>query len=135
MPRDWEDTFRRWSGPSSDTEEEKRDRAERLIGDGIRESDTLAIHEIRVFTQGSYKNNTNVRADSDVDICVCCTSVFFSDFSMVDGFTKEDVGLVDSSYTYANRPWARQALARIRVGMVVDLDGASRSNGAHPGDR
>ncbi len=101
MPRDWEDTFSRWSGPSSPTEQEKQERAERMVREAIRESDTLRGKQIEVFPQGSYRNNTNVREDSDVDICVCCMSVFFTDFSMADGFAKEHVGLVDSPYTYA----------------------------------
>jgi hypothetical protein len=32
-----------------------------------------------VFAQGSYRNRTNVRADSDVDICVCCADTVFYD--------------------------------------------------------
>lgn len=35
----------------------------------------------RVFLQGSYKNHTNIRGDSDVDVVVQCTSVFYSNLS------------------------------------------------------
>jgi len=100
MPRDWEETFRGWSGPSSATEQEKQERAERMVRDAIRASRALASKQIEVFAQGSYRNNTNVREDSDVDICVRCMDVCFTDFSMADGFTEQDVGLVDASYTY-----------------------------------
>ncbi len=101
MPRDWEDTFRRWSVPSSPTEQDKQDRAERMVREAIRTSDTLKGTQIEVFPQGSYRNNTNVREDSDVDICVCYMPVFFYDLSMSGGLTKEDVGITDSPYTYA----------------------------------
>jgi hypothetical protein len=52
MPRDWEDTFRRWSGPSSPTEQEKQDRAERMVREAIRGSDTLRGRQIEVFPRG-----------------------------------------------------------------------------------
>ena len=101
MSRDWEETFRAWSKPSSATEQERADNVERMIRDAITESKTLAKHTIEVFVQGSYKNNTNVREDSDVDICVRCLDVFFYDFSMADGITKDDADISDASYTYA----------------------------------
>ena len=68
MTRDWETTFRLWSKPSSDTEEEKCNNTERMIRAAISESPVLSKRNVEVFAQGSYKNNTNVRQDSDVDI-------------------------------------------------------------------
>lgn len=35
----------------------------------------------KIFLQGSYGNDTNVYADSDVDVVICLTSVFYSDIS------------------------------------------------------
>jgi hypothetical protein len=101
MARDWESTFRDWSKPSSDTEEQKCENAERMIRDSIKESSLLADKNIEIFPQGSYRNNTNVRRDSDVDICVRCSDVIFTDFSIANGFNIEDVGLVDADYTYS----------------------------------
>jgi len=97
---DWEQTFRAWSKPSSETEQAKAENAERMIREAIWEHDALAEMEIEVFAQGSYKNNTNVREDSDVDICVCLMRPFFADFSMAEGITERDAGLSDSNYTY-----------------------------------
>lgn len=101
MSRDWEDTFRRWKEPSSDTEEQKCKNAEDMIRSAIMDDDVLSEHKIQVFAQGSYRNNTNVRHESDVDICIKLTDVFFTDFSMANGLTKERVGLSDSDYSYA----------------------------------
>jgi hypothetical protein len=101
MARDWEQTFRNWSKPSSETEQEKAGNAESMIRGAIAESPKLAWRNIEVFAQGSYKNNTNVREDSDVDICVCCYDSFFSDFSLAGGFTRADVGLANASYLYS----------------------------------
>ena len=38
-----------------------------------------ANRSFNIFLQGSYGNNTNVWAESDVDIAICLTSVFYSD--------------------------------------------------------
>ena len=64
-----------------------------------RERPTLAAHNIEVFAQGSYANRTDVRKASDVDVCVLCTDTQFSD--LPKGATRNDVGLVASSYTYS----------------------------------
>lgn len=36
-----------------------------------------------VFLQGSYRNDTNIRSDSDVDIVICLTSAYFGDTSLL----------------------------------------------------
>jgi hypothetical protein len=99
VPRDWEQQFRTWSKPSSDTEAEKQANAENRICEAITEYEPLKAHKVKVIAQGSYRNNTNIRLQSDVDICVCCTEPFYSDFTYAD-YTKADVGLVNSPYTY-----------------------------------
>jgi len=91
MARDWEATFRSWSKPSSETEAEKCQNAEGMIRDAIRGHTGLRNVEVDVFSQGSYRNNTNVRLESDVDICVCCMSSFFYDLSHTNGLTEKDL--------------------------------------------
>jgi len=99
LATDWEQTFRTWSKPSSDSESEKQENAERMIGDAIRAHDPLNGLEIKIIPQGSYRNNTNVRQESDVDICVCCMDPFFEDYTWAD-YGRPETGNVDSSYTY-----------------------------------
>jgi hypothetical protein len=65
----------------------------------IASSDELGEHDVRVFAQGSYRNRTNVRADSDVDICVCCMDVFIPDYSVSNGLTAAMVGNIPATYT------------------------------------
>ena len=77
----WEETFKFWAQPLSDTEEEKCKHSEQMIKDAIGSDPELSLMDIHVFTQGSYKSNTNVRQESDVDICVCLKSTFFYDFN------------------------------------------------------
>lgn len=97
MNRDWENTFESWGQAPSQTEQEKCENAERAVRRAIGDSASLADRTI-VFAQGSYANRTNVRQDSDVDICVLCTDVCFPD--LMDGLTDADIGLTSHPYTY-----------------------------------
>jgi hypothetical protein len=97
--KDWEATFVRWANPPSATESEKSENAERMVRKAIDQSAALSQREVRVFAQGSYRNNTNVRLDSDVDIGVCCEDLVNPDYHFVPGVTDADVGLEPSQYT------------------------------------
>jgi len=99
LAMDWEQTFRTWSRPSSDNEWEKQENAQRMMGEAIRAYDPLKGHDVKIISQGSYRNNTNVRQESDVDICVCCMNPFFADYSFAD-YTDSEVGNINSPYTY-----------------------------------
>lgn len=62
-----------WTGPSSTTEQDKQDRTERMIKEAIKSHTPFDSCSLKVYAKGSYANNTNVRANSDVDIAVQCT--------------------------------------------------------------
>ena len=62
-----------WTAPSSDSEQEKQERTERMIRQAIDTHVPFKGCGLSVYAKGSYANNTNVRADSDVDIAVECT--------------------------------------------------------------
>jgi hypothetical protein len=101
VARDWPSVFDNWHLPVSETENEKCERAERMIRSAIDQSAPLKKRTIRVFTQGSYRNDTNVRNDSDVDIAVCCTDVFVADYFMDATLNDSAVGVHSSDYTSA----------------------------------
>lgn len=72
----------RWMSRSSPSEDDRMARAERMVRaavdahpafDGYRSS-------IKVYPKGSYANQTNVRADSDVDIVVENQHLFYYEF-------------------------------------------------------
>jgi len=86
--RDWHATFRQWAQPPSETEDQKASNAERMIRDAIRRSPKLANRNIGVYATGSYRNSTNTRTDSDVDIAVVLNEVFFYD-QLPEGITPE----------------------------------------------
>lgn len=68
-------------------------------------SDTLAYYiemrslhgsrKIKLFVQGSYANNTNVRTESDVDIAVVEESVFRTEYRS---------GITDANYSFSEAP-------------------------------
>jgi predicted nucleotidyltransferase len=72
-----EDKLSGWTGPSSDTEQDKQDRTERMIRQAIDSHEPFNNCSLKVYAKGSYANNANVRSDSDVDIAVECTNVLY----------------------------------------------------------
>lgn len=73
----WEDTFRSWGVAPGTTEQQKMENAETAIRKAVATHDKLSKLDISIIPQGSYRSRTNVRNDSDVDICVCLNSTFF----------------------------------------------------------
>jgi hypothetical protein len=98
VPRDWEAAFRDWAKPPGKTEQERCDNAVSAIRNAIKASDKLRTRGVSVFAHGSYRNNTNVRKDSDVDIEIFRTDTFFYD--LPEGTTPESFGIIPGSYRY-----------------------------------
>ena len=99
--RDWAAIFTSWAAAPSETETTKCENAERAIRKAIAASTKLSGCTA-VISQGSYRNRTNVRQDSDVDICVLYTGgTFFPDYSLGNGLTAGNLGHKDGTYQYA----------------------------------
>ena len=94
-----EDTFTSWAKGPGTTEQTKCENAESAVRKAIKAHEILSEMDITVFAQGSYRNRTNVRQDSDVDICVRLNSTFFTDYP--PDTTNEDFGVVDSDVGFA----------------------------------
>lgn len=99
MVRDWENTFRTWAKPPGQTEQDRCEHAASAIRNAIEASDEFRIRDVSIFAQGSYRNNTNVRKDSDVDIGILCTDTFFHD-PLPEAWTWERLGISDATYQY-----------------------------------
>lgn len=99
MDAGWEDKFRTWSKPLGQTEADRCDNAQRMIRRAIDVSEALRSRNVRAFAQGSYRNNTNVRQNSDVDVCVLCTDSIFVDYT--DGVTDAATRLEPATYMYS----------------------------------
>ena len=69
----------RWMSRHSDAEELRMDRAERMVTAAIDAHPAFDDyrHVIKVYAKGSYANQTNVRLDSDVDVVVENTDLFY----------------------------------------------------------
>jgi hypothetical protein len=106
MARDWEVTFALWGTAPSETETARCENAERAVRKALAESTKLSglisSGDIEVFTQGSYANRTNVRQDSDVDVCVLYSGAFFGDYSMSQGVRQDTLGFSDGTYIYSD---------------------------------
>ena len=89
LRRQWNDRFERWAKPLSLTEKQKCENAESVVRSALDHDDLVGLN-LGAFAQGSYKTNTNVRADSDVDIRVQCSNTFHYDFC--NGITPEEAG-------------------------------------------
>lgn len=59
-----------WAQKSSPSERDRQERAERMIGEAIARHPAFRGVQIAVYAKGSYRNETNVRLDSDVDVVV-----------------------------------------------------------------
>lgn len=95
----WEDTFTSWAKGPGTTEHTKCENAETAIRKAIAADQKLSAMDITVFPQGSYRNRTNVRQDSDVDICVRLNSTFFEDYPA--GTTRERFGNIAGGIAFS----------------------------------
>jgi len=98
MQRDWHETFARWAKPPSETEESKAERAARMIRDTLRRSNALRGRDFDIVALGSYRNNTNVRSSSDVDLAAVLRSAQWSVLPSDGSLTRDALGLKDVDY-------------------------------------
>tara|TARA_R100000027_G_scaffold64353_1_gene57754 strand:+ start:20528 stop:21430 length:903 start_codon:yes stop_codon:yes gene_type:complete len=95
-----EEQLRSWSAGPSQTESDKCQNAKNMIRKAIKASDELQNRDISVFAQGSYKANTNVRKNSDVDICIRYNGSFFPDYPK--GATQQTFGHVKGEFPFTD---------------------------------
>jgi hypothetical protein len=87
MPTITEDQLNAWTSPAFGNEDERRESTEKLISEAIKAHSFLSTLPLKVYAKGSYKNNTNVRRDSDVDVAVEYTDILMFDYQ--GGATQE----------------------------------------------
>lgn len=117
-----EDQLRGWTGPSSATEKEKQDRTERMIRQAIAAHTPFSTCSLNIFAKGSYANNTNVRADSDVDIAVQCTDVLYYD--------EDEPGLQTSSGRYEGEWTPKKLRSELVAAMEAKFSGRVDASGS-----
>ncbi len=106
-----EQTLQSWTAPLSDSEEERAENTINMIRSAIDGSDELKTMDIEVFTQGSFANNTNVRTESDVDVCIMLNDTFH--FDLPDGKNRGDYGFTPATLTFFDyRDMVKRALQK-----------------------
>lgn len=115
-----EQTLQNWTAPLSQTEEQRADNTIKMIRNAINSCDELKTMDIDIFIQGSYANNTNVRSESDVDVCVMLRDTFHTDYAQGKG--REDYGFKASDFTFQEyRNLVKKALQdKFRTEYVYD---------------
>ncbi|MFA6310561.1 MAG: nucleotidyltransferase [Sterolibacterium sp.] len=97
-----ESLLSQWAKLPSNSEQTRQEIAERVLAiqSAIANSDSLRNRDIRVSVQGSYRNNTNVRLYTDVDIGVCLMDIFTTDYTFAQGYSDKKLGISDAAYTH-----------------------------------
>jgi len=101
MARDWNQTFSSWSEGPSDSEENKISNTLKQIRAAIHNDPKLKTKNTMVFVQGSYKNNVNVKVDSDVDVGVLSEESFHIGSSDDELSKKVNSKYSTASYQYS----------------------------------
>lgn len=96
----WEERFRSWAGGPGDTEHERCENAERMIRKAIAASEELKSLDIDVFSQGSFRNVTNIPQESDVDVSVCLKDAMY--YELPAGANAADFGITPTDRKYAS---------------------------------
>lgn len=87
-----DDQLSNWTKPAFGNEEQLATDTEAAIRHAIQQHPTLANLDIRVLPKGSFKNNTNVRRDSDIDIAVVNQSHIMLEYT--EGATMAHANLI-----------------------------------------
>lgn len=66
---EWNDRFAHWERPASDSEEKIIEHAASEVRKAVFANTWLTSEKVEIRPQGSYHNNTNVRQESDMDLC------------------------------------------------------------------
>lgn len=117
-----EEQLRSWSAGPSQTEKDRCTNAENMVRKAIAADSDLQSLNITVFAKGSYVANTNVRQNSDVDICVRYNGTFFEHYP--EGKSRSDFGNVPGTMNFADfKNMVHKAMAD-----YFGADGVKRGN-------
>ena len=123
-----EETLQGWTVPLSLAEEQRAENSLKMIRSAINGDEELKKMNIDIFVQGSFANNTNVRSESDIDVCVMLKDVFHCDFP--DGKGREDYGFLPATLSFeVYRDMVKKALQqKFKADNVVDGDKSLKIN-------
>jgi hypothetical protein len=101
MDKEWEVTFSAWADGPGKTEQEKCERAENTMKTAVANYPGFKDWDLTVRAHGSYRVNTSISQESDVDVYVRLNQpTFFPKYPA--GKTAADFGNVDGTVQYAD---------------------------------
>jgi len=101
MDKEWEPTFSAWVDGPGQKEQEKCDHAERAVRTAVANYPGFEGWELTVRAHGSYRVNTSIKLESDVDVYVQLnTSNFYDDYPI--GKTRADFDIIDGTVDYSD---------------------------------
>jgi hypothetical protein len=100
MPKYSDETLDAWRKPASESEEQKISNAISMIKDAVNSHPNLKDKNIEFIVQGSYGNNTNIKVDSDIDICAMLKDTFFSEYR--PGASRSDYGFTEGTNSFSD---------------------------------
>lgn len=104
-----EATLDAWRRPASETEEQKISNAISMVKGAINSHAALTGKNLEFVVTGSYGNNTNIKIDSDIDICVMLKDTFYSEYR--EGAKDADYGFIDGTNAFSDyKRWILEAL-------------------------
>jgi hypothetical protein len=114
-----------WSGQGSITQSAATYNA---IKNALEASDTdYSRHSYKVFLQGSYGNDTNIWAESDVDIVIQLTDAFNSDTTSLSESEKSLYKQAFADATYTLTDFKRDVLATLRRKYGSDVEEGTKA--------
>lgn len=121
-----ESQLQTWSNPGAVTTAQSTHESIRFALEDASTS-TVKSRDFRCFLQGSYKNTTNIRGDSDVDLVVQCNEAFYSDLS---GLSEQERHLFEST-----RGTATYLFAHFKADVLASLEGYYGSSNVSVGSK
>ena len=86
-----------------------------------------AGRDFTVFLQGSYGNDTNIYAESDVDIVIQLTQTFYSNKSELTESAKRTYDATFATATYQLEDFKRDVLATLKRRFASDVEGGTKA--------
>ncbi len=84
------------------------------IRNALQNDAALRNRNFEVFLQGSYRNSTNIRGDSDVDVVAMLTDTYMPEYGALDAYTRSVVEGRSSSATYTLTDFRRDVANAVR---------------------
>ena len=126
----WNERLSHWERPASDSEELRIQRAAGQVRSALLSSQWLVEQGIEVRPQGSYRNNTNVRLQADMDVHVWNAATRLSYEAGVDA----QAAFGALQYSYRSETFSGLA-ARMRAEIALSLETASGAPVTKPGTK